>query len=321
MSPVPPTVLITGAGGFVGSRAVHHARRADTPAPPRLRLLAHRRPVVAPGPGIETVAGDLTRPGTLRGLCDGVDVLLHCASHIGGPDDLCRAVNVGGTEALVEEARRAGVSRVVYLSTAAVYGRGRFVRAEAADLERGPVSETSRTRAAAEDLVLAAGGHVLRPHLVYGAGDRWVVPGVLRLLAALGAPVREWARARLSVVDVDALARALVATALAPEDRLRDRVHHANHPEPVTAEDLVRTAAEACGAPWPSDAIGLAEARERLAARGASTHSLDMLVTDHWFDSTPLWDGLGLAPGPAFHEGFTAHAPWYREQHAVTARA
>ncbi|MDT9685824.1 NAD-dependent epimerase/dehydratase family protein [Streptomyces sp. TRM76323] len=319
-SSLAPTVLVTGAGGFVGSRVVEHARHAGGARRPRLRLLAHRRPVVPRGPGVENVTGDLTRPGTLRGLCDGVDVLLHCASHIGGPDELCRAVNVDGTAALLDEARRAGVARVVYLSTAAVYGRGSFVRAEAADLERAPLSETSRTRATAEDLVRAAGGHVLRPHLVYGAGDRWVVPGLLRLLGVLGARVREWERARLSVVDVDALAGALVAVALAPEGRLRDTVHHANHPDPVRADDLVRAAAGACGVPWPAESVDYAEACERLAARGVSTHTLDMLVSDHWFASTALWEELGRAPGRPFAEGFAGHAAWYREQYATADR-
>ncbi|MCQ0000835.1 NAD-dependent epimerase/dehydratase family protein [Streptomyces sudanensis] len=317
----PPTVLVTGASGFVGSRVVEQALRAVEARRLRLRLMAHRRPLVPQGPGVENVTGDLTRSETLRGLCDGVDVLVHCASHIGGPDELCRAVNVAGTGALLHEARRAGVTRIVYLSTAAVYGRGRFVRAEAADLERAPLSETSRTRATAEDLVRAAGGYVLRPHLVYGAGDRWVVPALLRLLKALGAHVREWERALLSVVDVGALAGALIATALAPEGRLRATVHHANHPDPVRAGDLVRAAADACGAPWPAEGVNYTEACERLTARGVPTHTLDMLVSHHWFGSTALWEELGRPPGRPFAEGFAEHAAWYRSQYQAAGRA
>ncbi|MEU1182327.1 NAD-dependent epimerase/dehydratase family protein [Streptomyces sp. NPDC005820] len=134
-----PTVVITGAGGFIGRYVVREAERRGL----TLRLTAHRSEVPASAPGTTVVRADLTDPASLRGLCDGADALLHCASWIGGPDQLCVAVNARGTAALVAEARRTGVARVVHLSTAAVYGRGTFRRARPQDLDRAPAACTT----------------------------------------------------------------------------------------------------------------------------------------------------------------------------------
>lgn len=101
-------------------------------------------------------------------MCDGVDAVIHCASRINGDEQTTRTVNDLGTRALVDEAVRAGVGRTVYLSTAAVYGRGPFTALVPGRAPLAPGSPTSVTRAAAENHVLAAGGTVLRPHLVYG---------------------------------------------------------------------------------------------------------------------------------------------------------
>ncbi len=126
--------------------------------------------------GAEFVRGDLSDPPSLRGVCADTDVLVHCATRIGGDAETVEAVNDLGTRALVEEAVRSGVGRIVYVSTAAVYGRGPFRGVRPGQVPIAPASATSRTRAAAERHVLDAGGLVLRPHLVHGEGDRWVDP-------------------------------------------------------------------------------------------------------------------------------------------------
>ncbi|QKW25019.1 NAD-dependent epimerase/dehydratase family protein [Streptomyces seoulensis] len=299
------TILITGASGFVGRHVVREAGRQRA----GLRLMAHSRPVGDADPRV--VRADLADPATLRGVCDGVDVVVHCAARVGGTAEANEVVNARGTAALVAEARRAGVSRVVQLSTASVYGRGTFHGSRPEQLVRNPGSVTSRTRAAAEDTVLAAGGVVLRPHLVYGEGDTWVGPGVARLLSALPGRVEGWP-ARLSVISVTELARLLVATALAPESDLTARVYHAAHPEPVTARALLSAVAECAGLPWPERELSLQEAREALAGQDRLLSALDMMTTDHFFDGAPLRSDLRCGPGGDFGAGFRAAAPWYR---------
>lgn len=139
-------ILITGASGFVGR---HVVAAADAIPGVRLRLMEHRAPVDVPASGagsdIETVYGDLAAIASLRGVCDGVDAVIHCASQINGDERTVRSVNDLGTRALVEEAERAGVARIVCLSTAAVYGRGPFTDLAPAG-HRSPRSRSPASR-------------------------------------------------------------------------------------------------------------------------------------------------------------------------------
>ncbi|MCI0385804.1 NAD(P)-dependent oxidoreductase [Streptomyces sp. CNQ085] len=299
--------MITGATGFVGGHVVREAVRRGVFS---LKLMTHRRPLPASVPAGSVVRADLADLRSLHGVCDGVDVLLHCASQIGGTPQANESVNTRGTAALAEEARRAGVARIVYLSTASVYGRGTFRNASPGDLVRDPGSPTSRTRARAEDAVLAAGGVVLRPHLVYGEGDTWVVPGIARILRALpGVVVNR--TALMSIVSVQELARLLLGTGLAPASALTASVYHATHPAPVVADVLLRTVAECASLPWPAQEFDVLRARALLEAQGQSPNGLDMLTSDHWFDSTSLWSDLGYDPGPDFETDFSECAAWY----------
>jgi nucleoside-diphosphate-sugar epimerase len=312
-------VLVTGSGGFVGGHVVSAARATGGV---RLRSLVRALPPASPPPvsggsspgagtPIEYVRGDLTDPASLRGVCDGVDAVVHCAAQVGGDPGLLRRVNDLGTLVLAEEARRAGVDRFVYLSTAAVHGRGPFRGVRAGQALIKPVSDTSRTRAAAERHVLAAGGTVLRPHLVYGSGDRWVVPGVLTLLRALGAQPGGGLGLQ-SMIDADSLGHALLSAAVAPTVR-QGHVYFVNHPDPVRGEALLSVVAETHGLP-PGSAgrISVAAARARVHDNPLARHHLDLLAVDHWFTDERVWTDLGRDPGLGFAERFPRYAERYR---------
>lgn len=295
---MPKNVLVTGASGFIGR---HVVRAALTKPTVRLKTL-YRTPRPPRDRAGEAVRADLADPASLRGVCEGVDAVVHCASLVGGDPESLRRVNDLGTRALVDEALRQGVGRFVYVSTAAVYGRGPFRGAGPDDLAPAPVSATSRTRAAAERHVLAAGGTVLRPHLVYGEGDRWVVPGLAGLLRLLGAGVA--CPSLHSAVDAAALAEAALAAALT--GRAVPPVLHVGHPLPVSAPALLDTVREAMGLPR-ADPLPLRRARELAHGSPLALHHLDMFATDHWFGVDRLWRDLGCDPGPAPAAGLAAH--------------
>ncbi|MFE7843262.1 NAD-dependent epimerase/dehydratase family protein, partial [Streptomyces sp. NPDC057474] len=113
-------LLVLGSGGFIGGHTVSAAlRRPETV----LRLARRGTPATAPaGARVQTVRADLSEPASLRGLCRGVDALIHCASLVEGTEEQLRTVNDTGTRLLIEEALRSGVRRIVYVSTASVYG-------------------------------------------------------------------------------------------------------------------------------------------------------------------------------------------------------
>ncbi|AUG78395.1 hypothetical protein CFP65_3605 [Kitasatospora sp. MMS16-BH015] len=321
-------ILVTGGTGFIGGETLR--RLIDRPsmsAHPEysLRVLTRGRTqnlsdeLQLSAVPTELWPGDLLDPASLRGACEGVTTVLHLASQVGGSAEQCHRVNVDGTAALLAEAARAGVRRVVLLSTTAVYQDGEHRDLTESQAIVGPVSPTSRSRMLAERLVLAAGGTVVRPHLVHGVGDAWVLPAVAELLRRLPHWIEE-GRARISLTAVEDLARPLAALALLPWDSVPGgRIYHASHPEPVSARELFTRTAACLGLPLPTGSGTLDEAVAALGG-GSWARPLSLLGRDHWYRSDALWAATGCSPGPGFAARFAEHAPWYAAQPYAAAR-
>jgi nucleoside-diphosphate-sugar epimerase len=113
------TIAVTGATGYVGSAFVARCLAAGV----GVRALV-RDPGAALPAGVERATVDLAEPAGLDAHLRGVEVLVHCAAEQRSPSRARhRAVNVGGTRAVIEGAIAAGVRRVVHLSSIAVYPR------------------------------------------------------------------------------------------------------------------------------------------------------------------------------------------------------
>ncbi len=120
-------VLVTGATGFIGGLLVERLLADRRPLralvleqPERERLAAER----LAARGVETAVGSLEDEESLVRAADGCAVVYHLA----GINQLCLPdptplyrVNVDGTRNMLAAARRAGVRRVVYTSSAAVF--------------------------------------------------------------------------------------------------------------------------------------------------------------------------------------------------------
>ncbi len=120
--PTNPT-LVTGATGFVGSAVARAllARGHD------LRLLTRQASDRRNLEGLtaEIVEGDLADPASLARAVAGCRYVFHIAADyrlwVPDPQAMMRA-NVAGTHALLTEAGRAGVERIVYCSSVAALG-------------------------------------------------------------------------------------------------------------------------------------------------------------------------------------------------------
>lgn len=303
-----PRILLTGAGGFVGSAVL---RVLDARQPGSLRLLAHRRPVAAPL-GSQAVHAELTNRPTLAGCCDGIDVVLHMASEVGRDQARCQAVNVLGTENLLAEAEQAGVRDVVYMSTAAVHGIGPH-RDLAESARPAPVSAASLSRYQAEQAVLAAGGIVLRPFYTYGHGDRWFVPMLLRWLHRRPRLLLSGGTARQSVVAVEDLAQVVASAARWP-GVFGGSPFHVCEPEPVRVRDALFALAGLFGLDPPRFSVSGTAVRSALRACGLRQpeRRVELIANEHTYQSGRVWRTAATTPGPPMLSRLDRYAQWYQ---------
>jgi 2-alkyl-3-oxoalkanoate reductase len=173
--------LVTGGGGFLGSHLVRALRaRGDA-----VRVLARGDYPELRALGAETVRGDITDAATTVAACAGIDVVFHTAAKAGGWGDPkeFEAINVAGTQNVIDGCRKAGVPVLVHTSSPSVVHVDGDV--EGAD-ESIPYAEHftahyPRTKMLSEKLALAASDEklkvvALRPHLIWGPGDRHLLP-------------------------------------------------------------------------------------------------------------------------------------------------
>ncbi len=206
-------VFLTGASGFVGS----HILRKLVDAGYSVRALARNPSSVPQTPGVETVVGDLQKPGDFARSLEGCRYLVHCAAlYSFAPADrgALHDVNVRGTAGLFEAARVAGVERAVLTSSSATLGasRGGKPRTED-DYAQDGGSGYHHSKIAQERAAFAARVPVvaLLPTAPVGPGDVKPTPtGQLVLEFAKGKIFAKPPRGGMNLVPVEDVARAHV---------------------------------------------------------------------------------------------------------------
>ncbi len=111
-------ILVTGADGFVARHLVSILVQNGESPRALVRNVPKARSIL-PASGVEIVAGDTTKPGTLAAALADVDTVIHGAFIVAvrkeGPGVNYYETNVIGTKNLVQAARSAGVQRIVVL--------------------------------------------------------------------------------------------------------------------------------------------------------------------------------------------------------------
>jgi nucleoside-diphosphate-sugar epimerase len=206
-------VAVTGAGGFVG-RALCRRLVADGFDVLGLDVAEAAEPL-ARAAGAEFRRADTTDRAGLDAALAGVQLVAHTAAVVGdwGPRELYERVNVGGTGNVIDAATAAGVSRVVHISSVAIWGY-EFTRDIGEDEPPRPCGNPYiDTKGESELLALSKGATVVRPGDVYGPeSTQWVVrPLELARRGRLLVPGRGEGILTLVYIDdlVDCVVRAL----------------------------------------------------------------------------------------------------------------
>lgn len=319
-------VFITGASGFIGGKIAERLLAAKR----RVRVLARSPLPELLRRGAEVVAGDLNDMVALRQGCEGAGTVFHVAGRVGvwGPADEFLKVNVDGTHNVIAACRAARVRRLVYTSSpSVVYNGGDLAGAdESAPLCTQAPCAYPTSKAAAERLVAEAHSAELatvslRPHLVWGPGDKNVVPRVLRLarrrkLKIVGAGKNLVDVTHITnVVDAHLLAEQALTKGYLPDDTRSDRpnvggkAYFITNGEPVVLWDWINELLRGVNTPEVTKHVSLGTAYRAGAVMEALWRVLRLkgeppmtrfvakeLATDHWFKIDAAKRDLGYNP-------------------------
>ena len=310
-----PLTLVTGLPQYTTRRLVEELAEADPEG--RFALLVPERARETIDPWLRALPGSADRFRLLEGevrrmdlglsgnefneLAAEVEVIHHGAAvfHLGVDPEVAEAVNVRGTEEVIELARHAsGLRQLVYYSTVGVSGDFRGVWTED-DYDRGQRFNThyELTKFRAEGLLRREPGlplTVLRSPVIVGDSatgeiDRFDGPYQLMLLfivlpVDLGLPLPGRATRLVNIVPVDYFARA--ARLLSSHPEALGCTFHIVDPEPLTMARVFELVAMASERKVPSAYIPARLSRTLMRTPGlerfaeSPVAALDLFTTD-----------------------------------------
>jgi nucleoside-diphosphate-sugar epimerase len=303
-------VLVTGGAGFIGSHVAETLLARGDPVVVVDDLSSGKRSNVPAQ--AKFVEGDLAAPGVAESALAGCDRVVHCAARpsvsISVEDPVAsNAANLGASTRLVVAARAAGVRRIVYSSSSAVYGGTDETPADEERRER-PLSPYGMNKLAAEHLFRMSPGlwgldtFCLRYFNVYGPRQDPGSPysGVISLFvtaALAGRAPTIWGdggqtRDFTYVADV---VRANLAALDLPQGG--GRVANVGRGESISVSALWDAVARAAGRPGLHAVHGPARAGDIRHSRAATARAAE-------------W--LGLQGGTPLDEGLALTLAWYR---------
>ena len=266
------TAFVTGGSGFIGGVLIR--RLVESGASVRALARSDRSAAAVEDLGAEPVRGDLDDPASLAEGAAGCDVTYHLAAHLGQwgkREDFVRG-NVTGTENALEASRRAGVRRFVHCGTEAALLAGEPLVNADETLPLRPDSKAlySATKAEAEQRVRAASGEgfeavVLRPRLVWGAGDTTLLP---EFVAAAESGKLAWIGGGRQMTDTTHVDNVVEGLVLAAEKGRPGEAYFVTDGEPIAFRDFVSELLATQGVEAPTRSIpswagaGLAAAGE-----------------------------------------------------------
>lgn len=330
-------VFITGASGFIGGKLAERLLAAGR----EVRVLARRPLPELEKLGARAISGDLDDTAALARGMEGAGTVFHVAGRVGvwGPDEDFFSVNFAGTNNVIAACRAAHVPRLVYTSSPSVVFNGGDLAGvdESAPLCTAAPCAYPTSKAAAERLVTAANDATLatvslRPHLVWGPGDKNIIPRVLKLARAGRLKIIGPGR---NLVDCTHITNVVDAHLLAEEalfastGTARGRAYFITNGEPVVLWDWINELLRCLGEKPVEKHIALATAYRAagvleflwrvLPLKGeppTTRFVVKELATDHWFKIDAARRDLGYDPRVTMAAGTAELIAHYRAGNA-----
>ncbi len=327
------TVLVTGASGFVGGAIVRGLQARGV----AVRAMV-RDPATAPA-GAEVAVADLADTAALARAVSGVTAVVHAAALLGefGRPAEFFAVNVAGTDRLMQEAAAAGVERFVFIGSPSALmapdGGDQLGIDESVPYPARFLNSYCETKAVAEQLVLAADTPTfttcsLRPRAVWGPGDRHgpIVQILAKLRAGRLPDLSGGREVRASLCYIDHLVQA-VELALAAE-KVGGRAYFVADAEPVAVWPTMAAVARRFGLSAPSvvvpapvlgGALAAIETVWRIPAVARrwtpplSRYAVALVTRSATYDLSRAEGELGYRPTVPFAEGLDRFYDWVTE--------
>lgn len=316
--------FVTGASGFIGGRIAERLLAEGR----RVRVLSRRPLPELEARGAEVIIGDLHDEHALARGCLSAETVFHVAGRVGvwGPPEDFFHVNVAGTEKLLVACHEAKVPRMVYTSSPSVVYNGGDLRNvdESAPLCTEAPCAYPTSKAAAERLVLAAHNKdfstvALRPHLVWGPGDKNVVPRVIALAKAGKLKIVGAGKNRVdithitNVVDAHLLAEGALVQ---PNSPAGGKAYFISNGEPVVLWDWINEVLRGLDLPPVTRHVplpvayaagGVLEAVWRILRRAGEPPMTRFvakeMATDHYFNIAAARRDLAFHPLMTVAEG------------------
>ena len=287
-------ILVTGGTGFVGSHLIKRLRQGNV----SVRAIV-RNPDKAQALrdlGVDVVRGDISDAASLGKATTGVERVIHLVGIIQqGPGATFEGVHVDGTRNVLEAAKRAGVRHFFYQS--------------ALGTRPNAQSEYHKTKWTAEELVRASGipYTILRPSLIYGAGDQFTIrlSEMIRLSPFL--PIIGSGRSKVQPIFIDDVVTCILK-AVTSECCLNE-IYEVGGPDQLSYKEVTVAIADAMGVRRPTLHLPLffiksmATVFEAVLPKAPVTKDqLIMLQEDTVCNMRDIRDAFGIEP-IGFSEG------------------
>ena len=330
------TVLVTGAGGFLGSDVTELLVAAGE----RTRVLIRpgERVIAPPGAELDVYVGDVADRAILEAALSGVERVLHCAARTGpwGAPAEYERTNVQGLDTLIRTALAARVQRLVHVSSATVHGIDVGGEADEGAPLRDEPNPYCRSKVAGERLIerlvreAGAPVTVVRPGWVYGPRDIGSFARIARMIETRRIVMAGAGHNHLPLIYVRDAARAVLLASVAAG--AEGRAYLVVDDQLVTQRDYVEAIAAELGAPPPTRWIpyragvqlaAVAEGTARLLRTRrpppVTRFGLKLLGGENRFVIDRARRELGFSPLVHLAEGVRRSAEWYRDAyHAPT---